>query len=58
MQIMSHVWPSIQDEVMSQFCCTLAEMYFIRLEDMLINCLPLEGPEDISFSNTVSSGLL
>lgn len=37
---------------------TLAEIYFIRLEDLLINCFPLEGPKDISLSNTISSGLI
>ena len=58
MKIMSCVQHSIEDEVTSQFCCMLAEIYFVRLEDLLINCLPLEGPEDISFSNIVSSGLL
>ena len=58
MKIMSCVQHSIEDEVTSQSCCMLAEIYFIRLEDLLINCLLLEDPEDISFSNTVSSGLL
>ena len=58
MQNMSCVWHSIEDEVTSQFGCMLAEIYFVRLEDLLINCLPLEGPKDIPLSNTISSGLI
>lgn len=56
MQNMS--WHSIEDEVKSQFGRMLAEIYFIRLEDLLLNSVLLECPEDISFSKAITGVLM
>lgn len=47
-------WHSTEDEVKSQFGLMRAEIYFITQGNLLVNSVPLEGPEDISLSKAIS----
>lgn len=43
-------WHKTEDKVKSHFGPMLVEIYFIKLEDLVVSSVPLEDPEDISLS--------